>query len=94
MNESKSVALASDPYKPASVFSILKKAPFDKKLLKREISSLPHSALTVTTRGLQIDVEQLRKTLVGSTTTSAPELVLAIFRGENTATALLCRRVS
>ena len=93
-NERTSCELASDPMRPASVFSVVSQLPFDQKLLKREIASMPHSALTIMTRGVQLDVERIRKSLVGTTSSSAPELVLAVFRGESATQALLCRRLS
>jgi hypothetical protein len=87
------VELANDSVRPATVLSVIGHSTFDTKALKREIASIPHNALTIMTRGVQLDVEKVRKQLVGKTESSAPELVLAVFRGQERSEALLCRRV-
>lgn len=92
-DESACLDVAHDPHKPAMVFRVLDSMPYDLKRLKREVAALPHSAVTVMTRGVQLDVVKARKAVLGKTTPGAPELVIAAYRGASGTTALLCHRM-
>jgi len=77
-----------------SVFAILEVLSFNEKMLKAQIGNIPASALTVMTRGVNVDVEALRKKLFKKQTSGSEELVLAIFREDSGPVALLARRVA
>lgn len=85
--------LARDRHRPASVFTVLTSLPYDLKRLRRAVAAQPHSSLTVMTRGVSLDVERVRRELVGTTTPGAPELVVATYRGERGTTAVLAHRL-
>lgn len=86
--------VAADPHHPATVLRILSTGGFDLKRLRKTVSGIPHSAVTVMTRGVQLDVDKVRRNLVGTTDPTAPELVLAVFRGNRAATAVLAHRMT
>jgi len=50
------------------------------------------SGVTVMTRGMQLDVEAIRKTAVKASSSGKQELVLAIYRDDARPQALICRR--
>lgn len=85
--------LATSP-RLGSVFTILEVLSFNEKLLKNQIALTPASALTIMTRGVNVDVEALRKKLFKNPTAGADELVLALFRDDRGPVALLARRVA
>ncbi len=77
-----------------SIFEILNTAQYNEKLLKAQIADMPSSALTIMTRGVNVDVESLRKKIFKKATPGAEELVLAIFREDQGPVALLTRRIT
>lgn len=87
------LAVAHDAHRPAMVFRVLTSMPYDLKRVKREVAALPHSAVTVMTRGVQLDVDKARKFVVGMTTPGAPELVVAVYRGSQGTLAVLAHRM-
>ena len=78
----------------ATCFEVLQQSTLHVKNLKADIAKIPHSALTIMTRGVKVDVDSFRKKVIGATSASAPELVLATYRSDGTTPALLCRRLS
>jgi len=87
-------AIVSSAPKIGSVFEIIQKCAFNEKALKAAIASIPASALTITTRGVTVDVDALRKKLFKNATSGAPELVLAVYRQDNGPIALFTRRIT
>ena len=65
----------------------------DKELLAR-VKNIPAAGVTIMTRGMQLDVEAIRKSLVKVTAPGNQELIVAIYRDDAGPQALLCRRVS
>ena len=65
----------------------------DKELLAR-VRNIPAAGVTIMTRGMQLDVEAIRKSLVKVTAPGNQELIVAIYRDDAGPQALLCRRVS
>ena len=65
----------------------------DKELLAR-VKNIPAAGVTIMTRGMQLDVEAIRKSLVKVTAPGNQELIVAIYRDDAGPQALICRRVS
>lgn len=65
----------------------------DKELLAR-VREIPAAGITIMTRGMQLDVKAIRKSLVKVTAPGNQELIVAIYRDDAGPQALLCRRVS
>lgn len=65
----------------------------DKELLTR-VKNIPAAGVTIMTRGMQLDVEAIRKSLVKVAAPGNQELIIAIYRDDAGPQALLCRRVS
>lgn len=65
----------------------------DKELVTR-VKNIPAAGVTIMTRGMQLDVEAIRKSLVKVITPGNQELIVAIYRDDSGPQALLCRRIS
>jgi hypothetical protein len=65
---------------------------FSEKHLVANLKDVTASGVTVMTRGMQLDVEAIRKLAVKATTTGGQELVIAIYRDDAGPQALICRR--
>ncbi len=86
--------LANHKPKLADVFQIVSQVKADEKALARSISEMPASAITIMTRGMQVDVPKLRKRISPSLSSTAPELVIGLYRHDGGNQALICRRVN
>jgi len=78
---------------PAMVLHVEAVLPVSEKLITQEVARHEASGLTVMTRGVNINVDALRKKVFKNKTPGAPELVLAIYREDPNNVALLCRRI-
>jgi len=56
------------------------------------LKGIETSGVTVMTRGMQLDVEAIRKMAVKASSSGNQELVIAIYRDDAGPQALLCRR--
>ena len=65
----------------------------DKELAARA-KNIPAAGVTIMTRGMQLDVEVIRKSVVKVTAPGNQELIVAIYRDDAGPQALLCRRIS
>jgi SAM-dependent methyltransferase len=65
----------------------------DKELITRT-KNIPTAGVTIMTRGMQLDVEAIRKSVVKVTAPGNHELIVAIYRDDAGPQALLCRRIS
>jgi 16S rRNA G966 N2-methylase RsmD len=65
----------------------------DKELVARA-KNVPAAGVTIMTRGMQLDVEAIRKSVVKVTAPGNQELIVAIYRDDAGPQALLCRRIS
>jgi len=65
---------------------------FSDKQLATNLKGVALSGVTVMTRGMQLDVEAIRKTAVKASSSGNQELVIAIYRDDAGPQALLCRR--
>jgi len=65
----------------------------DKELITRT-KNIPTAGVTIMTRGMQLDVEAIRKSVVKVTGPGNQELIVAIYRDDAGPEALLCRRIS
>lgn len=92
-NRESAIALTKDAPRLGQVFEILDVIPFAPKTLKRDVANHEASALTIMTRGVQVNVDELRKKIAGKLSKSAPELVIAIYRDDSGNKAILARRV-
>ena len=79
---------------PADVYQIIDRCKAEPKAIAKAIREIPASGITITSRGIQIDVERLRKQISPSLQRSAPELVVALYRDDTGNKALICRRVA
>jgi hypothetical protein len=86
-------SLVHDTPRIAQAFEILNVVPFSPKTLKRDVAQHEASALTIMTRGVQVNVDELRKKISGKLQKSAPELVVAIYRDDAGNKAILARRI-
>ncbi|MFT5526060.1 MAG: hypothetical protein ACI9HK_004031 [Pirellulaceae bacterium] len=73
-----------------ATFQVLKVLAFDQKKLRKEIRELGWSQLEIKRRGVEFDLEKLRKKLKCD---GAERGVLLVFRGKQRATAVLAKRV-
>jgi len=78
----------------ADVYQILDTTKAEPKAIAQAIREIPASAITITTRGMQIDVERMRKQISPNLQRSAPELVVALYRDDTGNKALICRRIT
>lgn len=73
---------------------ILTEMRIDERDLREAISTYGASAITIMTRGVDTDVEDLRKRLLKATTKGTGEIVIALCRDEPQARAFVCRRLA
>jgi len=85
--------IAQSP-RPAMGFEILKSIKYSQKALQVEVTGIAASGITVMTRGMQLDVESIRKSLSKSVAKGTAELVVAIYRDDAGPQALICRRLA
>jgi len=78
----------------ADFYQIIGRTKADSKSIAQLIREIPASAITITTRGLQIDIEKMRKQISPKLERSAPELVVALYRDDSGNRALICRRLT
>lgn len=76
----------------ASILRIESHFKFSEKQLVNNLKDVELSGVTVMTRGMQIDVEVIRKLAVKASSSGNQELVIAIYRDDAGPQALLCRR--
>lgn len=76
----------------ASVLKIESHFKFSEKHLVANLKDVTASGVTIMTRGMQLDVEAIRKLAVKATTTGGQELVVAIYRDDAGPQAFICRR--
>ena len=76
----------------ASVLKIESHFKFSEKHLVANLKDVTASGVTIMTRGMQLDVEAIRKLAVKATTTGGQELVVAIYRDDAGPQAFACRR--
>ena len=86
-------SLMTDSPRIAQAFEILEVVSFSSKTLKHDIAKFDASAVTIMTRGVQLNVDELRKKISGKLQKSAPELVVAIFRDDAGNKAIIARRL-
>ncbi len=84
--------LASKAPSLASVLRIESHFKFSEKQLVANLKDVTASGVTVMTRGMQLDVEAIRKLAVKATTSGGQELIIAIYRDDAGPQALICRR--
>ena len=80
--------------RPAMGFEIVKAVKFSQKTLQQEVQDTSASGITVMTRGMQLDVESIRKYLSKKVSKGAAELIVAIYRDDSGPQALICRRLT
>jgi len=76
----------------ANILHIESHFKFSDKQLVTNLKDIEQSGVTVMTRGMQIDVEAIRKAAVKASRSGNQELVIAIYRDDAGPQALLCRR--
>jgi len=76
----------------ASVLKIESHFKFSEKQLSANLKGVESSGVTVMTRGMQLDVEAIRKLAVKASTPGKQELIVAIYRDDAGPQALICRR--
>ena len=76
----------------ASILNIESHFKFSEKQLVANLKGVAASGVTIMTRGMQIDVEAIRKIAVKATIAGGQELVIAIYRDDAGPQALICRR--
>jgi len=76
----------------ANILRIESHFKFSEKQLVATLKDVELSGVTVMTRGMQLDVEVIRKTAVKASNSGNQELVIAIYRDDAGPQALLCRR--
>jgi hypothetical protein len=76
----------------ANILQIESHFKFSDKQLAASLKGVPTSGVTVMTRGMQLDVEAIRKAAVKACSSGNQELVIAIYRDDAGPQALLCRR--
>ena len=86
--------MGKDLPRSADVYQILDRTKAEPKSIAQAIREIPASAITITTRGIQIDVEKMRKQISPKLLRSAPELVVALYRDDSGNKALICRRLT
>jgi len=79
---------------PADVYQILARTKAEPNAIAGVIRDFPASAITITTRGIQVDVAKMRKQISPKLQRSAPELVVALYRDDSGNKALICRRLA
>jgi hypothetical protein len=76
----------------ANILRIESQFKFSDKQLVANLKGIETSGVTVMTRGMQLDVEAIRKMAVKASSSGNQELVIAIYRDDAGPQALLCRR--
>ena len=76
----------------ANVLKIESHFKFSEKQLAANLRGVETSGVTVMTRGMQLDVEAIRKVAVKAASSGNQELVIAIYRDDAGPQGLLCRR--
>jgi hypothetical protein len=76
----------------ANILRIESHFKFSEKQLVASLKDVALSGVTVMTRGMQLDVEVIRKAAVKASSSGNQELVIAIYRDDAGPQALLCRR--
>ena len=84
--------LANQSPSLANVLKIESHFKFSEKQLTENFKGVEASGVTVMTRGMQLDVEAIRKLAVKATASGKQELVIAIYRDDAGPQALICRR--
>ena len=84
--------LASQVPSLASIMKIESSFKFSDKQLLANLKDIELSGVTVMTRGVQLDVEAIRKSAVKAARSGNQELIIAIYRDDSGPRALLCRR--
>jgi hypothetical protein len=74
------------------VLEIEKRIKYSDKVLVESVNGIPAAGITIMTRGMQLDVEAIRKSLIKVKSPGNSELVVAIYRDEAGPQALICRR--
>ena len=74
------------------VLEIEKRIKYSDKVLVESVKGLAAAGITIMTRGMQLDVEAIRKSLIKVKSSGSAELVIAIYRDEAGPQALICRR--
>lgn len=92
-NDAEAVSkLANQSPSLASVLKIESHFKFSEKQLVANLKDLTASGVTIMTRGMQLDVEVIRKLAVKATTSGGQELIIAIYRDDAGPQAFICRR--
>lgn len=73
---------------------VLAETRIDDRALRDAIKQLGASSITIMTRGIETDVEALRKRLLKATSKGHGEIVIALCRDEPQARAFVCRRLT
>ena len=76
----------------ANILRIESHFKFSEKQLVASLKDVALSGVTVMTRGMQLDVEVIRKAAVKASSSGNQELVIAIYRDDAGPQAVLCRR--
>jgi SAM-dependent methyltransferase len=84
--------LANQSPSLASVLKIESHVKFSEKQLVASLKDVAASGVTIMTRGMQLDVEVIRKLAVKATISGGQELVIAIYRDDAGPQAFICRR--
>ena len=84
--------LANQSPSLASVLKIESHFKFSEKQLVANLKDITASGVTVMTRGMQLDVESIRKLAVKATVSGGQELIIAIYRDDAGPQAFICRR--
>jgi hypothetical protein len=84
--------LANQSPSLASILRIESHLKFSEKQLSANLRGVESSGVTVMTRGMQLDVEAIRKLAVKATAPGKQELIVAIYRDDAGPQALICRR--
>jgi SAM-dependent methyltransferase len=84
--------LANQSPSLASVLKIESHFKFSEKQLVANLKDVSAAGVTIMTRGMQLDVEAIRKLAVKATTSGGQELIIAIYRDDAGPQALICRR--
>ena len=78
----------------AQFFKINSVEKLNEKSLAKLIASMGAGSLTIMTRGVDLDLESLRKKILKSPTKGGPEVVIAIYRDDPGNVALICSRLT
>ena len=92
-NDAEAVSnLADQSPSLASILKIESHFKFSEKQLVANLKDVTASGVTIMTRGMQLDVEVIRKLAVKATTSGGQELIIAIYRDDAGPQAFVCRR--